>query len=385
MTAQAVFGQLSFLTSLSATDKRITLAQSVSGTERLSFYSTGAHDYTSTNETDGLNNSLFFADTSGNYNWNFHSNISAASDYGKGFVSGVHGTNGFGLIIDVDGASNKAIKIFENAASPDGDMNLIEIDAATQWQDGSHSGLSFVGDFIECMNQSLKSFRVDYQGRVYCYETAGTKNLSFYHDGTNGVFNASSGYLGLTASGTSGTIFMGGIGNTNNEGILWDFETVANVPLVTSGTGVAEIYFNFGIFAASGFKVGTYSTDNLIDDASNGAGSATLYIGNKSIVTLASDVRLKENIEPTRIDPFFVLSSLNVVDFDWKEERLSKRGRATGLIAQDVYEVFPQVVHKPENESDTWAVEYHHIVPVLIQAVKELNERVKHLEGVLVV
>lgn len=43
---------------------------------------------------------------------------------------------------------------------------------------------------------------------------------------------------------------------------------------------------NGGLVVAAGVVVGSDSTNNLIDDASNGSGSTTLYIGNKSISTV---------------------------------------------------------------------------------------------------
>lgn len=71
----------------------------------------------------------------------------------------------------------------------------------------------------------------------------------------------------------------------------------------------------------------------------------------------------------------------DVVDFDWKQPNpWANRGRATGLIAQDVYEYLPQVVSKPENPDNTWAVEYQHVVPYLIKAIQEQQAEIKALK-----
>ena len=48
-----------------------------------------------------------------------------------------------------------------------------------------------------------------------------------------------------------------------------------------------------------------------------------------------------------------------------------------GVIAQEMQEVLPEVVHEGENLS----VAYGNIVGVLIEAVKELSARVKELEA----
>ncbi len=49
--------------------------------------------------------------------------------------------------------------------------------------------------------------------------------------------------------------------------------------------------------------------------------------------------------------------------------------RAIGLIAQDVYSIIPEVVSKPQNDSDElWGMSYEKLVPVLINAIKEQQE-----------
>ena len=50
-----------------------------------------------------------------------------------------------------------------------------------------------------------------------------------------------------------------------------------------------------------------------------------------------------------------------------------------GVIAQEVEEVLPDVVH--EGEDGMKAVAYGNIVGVLIEAIKELKERVEYLES----
>ena len=48
------------------------------------------------------------------------------------------------------------------------------------------------------------------------------------------------------------------------------------------------------------------------------------------------------------------------------------------MVAQEVEAVFPEVVRT--NASGYKAVRYEKLVPVLIQAVKELHEKVEHIE-----
>jgi len=60
--------------------------------------------------------------------------------------------------------------------------------------------------------------------------------------------------------------------------------------------------------------------------------------------------------------------------FQWKESGES----AIGVIAQEVEEVFPEVVHV--NEDGLKTVSYGNLVAVLIEAVKELRQEVKELK-----
>jgi septal ring factor EnvC (AmiA/AmiB activator) len=55
-----------------------------------------------------------------------------------------------------------------------------------------------------------------------------------------------------------------------------------------------------------------------------------------------------------------------------------KGSEAIGLLAQDVYEIIPEVVSKPLNEeSDLWSISYDKLVPVLIKAIQEQQQQIE--------
>ena len=62
--------------------------------------------------------------------------------------------------------------------------------------------------------------------------------------------------------------------------------------------------------------------------------------------------------------------------FDWKDGK----GHDTGVIAQDVQEVLPEVVK--EREDGTLGVRYEKIIGVLIEAVKELSAELEELKSI---
>lgn len=68
---------------------------------------------------------------------------------------------------------------------------------------------------------------------------------------------------------------------------------------------------------------------------------------------------------------------LRGVTWDWRDSRRGTRG--IGLIAQDVARVFPDAVRPGDDGYLT--VDYHGLVGVLVEAVKELADRVEELEA----
>jgi len=86
----------------------------------------------------------------------------------------------------------------------------------------------------------------------------------------------------------------------------------------------------------------------------------------------ASDINLKENIQLIS-NPIDKVLQLNGVTFDWKKD-----GRSSmGVIAQEVEEIFPELVNTAEYKS----VNYNGLIGVLIEAVKELKQEVNELRG----
>ena len=99
-----------------------------------------------------------------------------------------------------------------------------------------------------------------------------------------------------------------------------------------------------------------------------GNGNATLS-GN---LTENSDRRLKEDlIELNNVLPkIFALSGYNYL---WASQ--PEMGRQIGLVAQEVYTQFPELVHK--DLDGVLSVNYSKFVPVLIQGMKEQERRIK--------
>ncbi len=96
--------------------------------------------------------------------------------------------------------------------------------------------------------------------------------------------------------------------------------------------------------------------------------------------TYASDQRFKQNITAIT-NPLEKLLQINGVEYEMKTDSFQKNnfqtGRHIGLLAQNVETVVPEAV----NEKDGYkGVDYAKLVPLLIEAIKEQEKRIKELE-----
>jgi len=108
--------------------------------------------------------------------------------------------------------------------------------------------------------------------------------------------------------------------------------------------------------------------------------SSNATIGNDLTVSgdvvVSSDARLKSNI----VSLGSTLSRLLLID--GKTYTMKKDGKQKiGVLAQDIREVFPELVSEDENEM--LAVNYQGLVPVLINALKEQDDKISRLENLV--
>lgn len=90
----------------------------------------------------------------------------------------------------------------------------------------------------------------------------------------------------------------------------------------------------------------------------------------------ASDERLKHNIRPS-VSGLAVLDRIDVRDFEFVS---APDATVQGLIAQELFKVYPQAVHIGGDDAakQPWSIDYSKLVPLLIAAVQELQEEVRH-------
>jgi hypothetical protein len=102
------------------------------------------------------------------------------------------------------------------------------------------------------------------------------------------------------------------------------------------------------------------------------------------IIAFASDERLKTNIEPIE-NAVDKISKLNGFTYNFNEigEELGfdTSLRHAGVSAQEVQAVLPEAVCPAPANDEYLTVKYDKLVPLLIEAIKELKEEIKDLKG----
>ncbi len=89
-----------------------------------------------------------------------------------------------------------------------------------------------------------------------------------------------------------------------------------------------------------------------------------------------SDYRLKDNIA-NAADSGDKVDAIKVRQFDWKE---TGNHVDYGFVAQELHEVAPHAVTKPEDDEKMWSVDYSKLVPMLVKEIQSLRARVAQLE-----
>ena len=91
----------------------------------------------------------------------------------------------------------------------------------------------------------------------------------------------------------------------------------------------------------------------------------------------SSDISLKENVS-TLENPLAKVMQIRGTEYDWKEGNKNYSGHDIGVIAQDIEKVLPEAVStKPDG---TKGVHYNKLIPLLIEAVKDLSNKVDDIK-----
>ena len=137
---------------------------------------------------------------------------------------------------------------------------------------------------------------------------------------------------------------------------------------------------------------GTMTIDGNINSSSKDSGAlvitagglgveGNIFAGGDLVAFNSSDIDLKQDISPIS-NALDMINSLTGNTFAWKKEAnvFGNEGMDTGIIAQEVEALGLPGLAKRRGDG-TLGVRYDRLIPVLIEAVKELTDKVKSLES----
>ena len=235
-------------------------------------------------------------------------------------------------------------------------------------------------------------------------------------EGTTNLYHTDARVIGAISGGDGINVSSGGVISFDGEGEL---DTYKGNEFITTGsvssdekayvTGKRAVNVPFGILKSewsgssyevltwgpSGITVAGYGNfgDNVEvrdGDVIVKSGSTTttriyengnaIFSGDVTTNGSASDRRLKENIVPLE-KGLETVNQIKTYEFNYKN---GPQDAHPGVIAQELEELVPEVVYDIEMEDDTYkAVRYQQLVPILINAIKDLSEKINVLENKL--
>jgi hypothetical protein len=150
-----------------------------------------------------------------------------------------------------------------------------------------------------------------------------------------GNLTLSSGYITATNGGTAGIFTTTGSSNALN----------VHVP----GTSASYIVFYY-------------------DGSGGGVAGQILPNSSTTVQYLTSSDERMKNFDVEQRDYRPIIEKLLVRDFKWR----ANGSAGFGVSAQQAYPLFPQAIHKPQDEKDNWQADYGQFAPLALWGVKDL-------------
>lgn len=142
------------------------------------------------------------------------------------------------------------------------------------------------------------------------------------------------------------------------------------------GIGTLEITYNGQIKSGIDLKT-TYSDGYYLRFLNSSGTSIGSITGNGTVTAynVTSDYRLKQDFKS--FNGLDLVSKIKVYDYEWK----SDNSRMNGVIAHELQEVVPYAVTGEKDAEEMQQVDYSKLVPILVQAIQELQEKINKLEN----
>ena len=206
------------------------------------------------------------------------------------------------------------------------------------------------------------------------------------------LFNSSTNTTATSGNFTYNGTQLNVAGNVRANGITLGL-TAGTTINTTSGDLVLDSSNNKVHMTANAEVDGTLTVDSGTNSSSKDTGAlivtagglgveGNIHSGGDIVAFSSSDMTLKEDISPIE-DALGLINSLSGNTFAWRPEAgiFGNSGMDTGIIAQEVEALNLPGLSKRRGDG-TLGVRYDRLIPVLIEAVKELSAKVNSLESV---
>jgi hypothetical protein len=277
---------------------------------------------------------------------------------GVGIAKNLYIGGNFGI------SDDSKIKIGKGAGTPPvGDMEIYHDSTVGNEQNIIKSA---AGD-ISIMSGTVVKIEDDSGVDIAKFKKTGGSIL--YHDGGAQKFTTSAtgadvtGVLTCDGITIDGTLTATGLSITGNSSLGDDVSDTV--------TMTGPVTLSCETDASSKTSGGTLTV-------SGGAAIAKkLYVGNDIVAFATSDKNLKDDISPI-VEALSKVKSISGNTFKWNEKSDQEGRLDTGVIAQEI-----DAIGLPGSttirDDGTYAISYNRIIPLLIEAIKELSDKVDAL------
>ena len=230
------------------------------------------------------------------------------------------------------------------------------------------------GDYSTAMGYNTHASGVYSTAMGYQSTASGNYSKAIGYESTASGTRSFAGGLQTVASGGGSFAFHSGTTASGTNSTALGRVTVAS----DYASVVIGQYNSSGSSATSADSFSTsapaFVIGNGTDSSNKSDAFKVMFNGDTTVggdITISSDARLKSNIASLGA----TLSKLLLIDGKSYEKDGKQR---IGVLAQEIQEVFPELVTEDDNEM--LAVNYQGLVPVLINALKEQDEKINRLE-----
>jgi hypothetical protein len=161
------------------------------------------------------------------------------------------------------------------------------------------------------------------------------------------------------------------VGNTSGENIIIDGNEI--MARNNGSASVLHLNADFGTVVVNG---GQANTTHITFEANGDIDCLNLKARADVWAYTSSDPLLKDNKELIK-NPLDIISKINGYTFDWNEKSADHlQGHDYGVMADEIQAVMPELV--TTRDDGVRAVRYEGIIPLLVEAIKQLNNEVNN-------